>query len=488
MIEPTPITTFEGEVNPFEETQYLEQSRELTTFQFQNKDVFDRYLQILIAGKTELQGVIKELMQERSLDDAVGAQLDIIGDIVGQPRTLFDSEIIRYFGFQGATGASPYRTVQDTERTYGPWKSINDPLLGIRTLRDDEYRRLIKLKILKNTSDANITAFLDAVKIMFNLDTVDYEEALPANYTEAGAVISINIGRNYNDTEYSAFPGLDEQTLALRYINRPLGVSLVFQDPITFLANFLNQSYRIYEYGLNGTQAITFEEAFDFSRNYTADYVDSNGDTQTAAIDEPRFDYNPSTLEPRGLLIEGPDEVLTHTWGIEANDNQGSLRITLVQESGQVNAQVAAVLEGPGMSLALFRENTYWKLRIETDNDDYTSVITQYPDDAITVTIAYTPNEVSFLIDDETRLFTITTDYDDTNIRGYDLRIGGTYTTSASQTLEHFYGHIEEIVYLRPYVGSGDVVVDGSFISTEEYEKILTENDDYVVVEGYPNV
>ena len=112
-------------------------------------------------------------------------------------------------------------------------------------------------------------------------------------------------------------------------------------------------------------------------------------------------------------------------------------------------------------------------------------MITQYPSDAITLTITYAPNEVSFLINDETRLVTISTGYMDTNIRGYDMRIGGDYTTSAGQTLNHFNGHIEEIIYLRSYVGSGDAVVDGAYITTEEYDKILTESDDYLITGGY---
>ena len=41
-----------------------------------------------------------------------------------------------------------------------------------------------------------------------------------------------------------------------------------------------------------------------FTRSTTATFVGSNGLIQTAAINAPRFDYNPTTLAPRGLLIE----------------------------------------------------------------------------------------------------------------------------------------------------------------------------------------
>jgi hypothetical protein len=41
-----------------------------------------------------------------------------------------------------------------------------------------------------------------------------------------------------------------------------------------------------------------------FTRATTATFVGSNGFIQTAAINAPRFDYNPATLAPKGLLIE----------------------------------------------------------------------------------------------------------------------------------------------------------------------------------------
>ena len=81
-------------INDFSIVDYLEEGRSRVTEQFKDKNVFDKYLQLLLGGKIELQEVFRQLMQERSIDTATGAQLDIIGDIVGQPRELIDLSLI----------------------------------------------------------------------------------------------------------------------------------------------------------------------------------------------------------------------------------------------------------------------------------------------------------------------------------------------------------------------------------------------------------
>lgn len=476
MIKPTPILTYQAEVNPFEEVDYLQEAKERETEQFKNKDVFNRYLQLLLEDQIELQQVIKQVMQERNLDNAKGVQLDIIGEILGQPRVLFDSVIIRYFGFDGATGASPYKSVNDTERVYGPWKGLEDSLRGVRKLTDDEYRRILKLTIIKNTSDATITAFSDGMRLLFGLEDLDYQEAYPADYSEGAATITVSIGRDYNDPEKSVFPGLDEVTLADRFLNRPLGVGVLYQDPITLYANFQTQTYEQFVYGNDGLTPVLFDQMFDFTRPYTADYYDFTGTLQTAAVDEPRIAYDPNTLDPIGLLIEAPDEVLRHTWGVEVNDSQGTLRFELTNDNVS-GTEVAAVLEGNDFKLALFRENTYWKVRVEYGaSDSYIMVIPQYTNDSIIVTISYTTDQVYFNINDEDRRAAIVVPYDGTNVRGFDLRIGGTFVTNAGETYNHFNGSIQSIMYLRPYVGTAGIFVeDGMVITTEDYKKIITE-------------
>jgi hypothetical protein len=48
----------------------------------------------------------------------------------------------------------------------------------------------------------------------------------------------------------------------------------------------------------------SLDSKITFNRSTTGTYVGSNGLIQTAAVDVPRFDYDPVTLAIRGLLVE----------------------------------------------------------------------------------------------------------------------------------------------------------------------------------------
>src|SRR3990167_4906985 len=93
---------------PFDSEDYLETARSQITEQFKDKDILDRYLQLIIDQQYTIQEVFKDLLQKRSIDEATGATLDIIGEIVGQPRELISADLFDFFGFQGALKAGGY--------------------------------------------------------------------------------------------------------------------------------------------------------------------------------------------------------------------------------------------------------------------------------------------------------------------------------------------------------------------------------------------
>lgn len=136
---------------PFEYNDFVAESEDLITTQFQDKDIFKRYLKLLKLGVQETLSVARDLMQKRDIDSATGAQLDIIGEIVGQPRTLINTDLYPFFGFEGDLVANSFGTYYNNQ-IGGYWYSYGGKIGGDVTLNDEQYRLIIKAKIIKNNA------------------------------------------------------------------------------------------------------------------------------------------------------------------------------------------------------------------------------------------------------------------------------------------------------------------------------------------------
>jgi len=158
-------------LNEFNIEPYLEIARSRVTEQFKGKIVFDKFLQLLITAQVEIQSVLKDLMQLRSLDTATGEQLNILGRIVGQDRVLLNSDLYTFFGFQGALKAGSMGTLSDP--TVGSvFYSLGGSLGGNIELDDETYRLFIRAKILKNTTASTSEEFIKAVNLIFGNSAV----------------------------------------------------------------------------------------------------------------------------------------------------------------------------------------------------------------------------------------------------------------------------------------------------------------------------
>lgn len=226
-----------SEINEFQEVDYLSEARSRVTEQFKDKEVFDKYLQLLISEQTELQKSLAQLMQLRSIDTATGKQLDIIGDIVGRPRGLIYGAAGKFFGITESSESASL-TLDFTSDSYtvedgvypniGPFGSITDPqagspfwskgspLSGSREPTDEEYRLLIKAKIVKNTTKSTTEDTIFAFKFLFSAGQAFIDEFEPAR-------VKIGIGKLLTPIEkgllfeFQGTGGLLPKTLGVKY-------------------------------------------------------------------------------------------------------------------------------------------------------------------------------------------------------------------------------------------------------------------------------
>lgn len=213
-----------SEVNLFQIEQYLDVARSRVTEQFRydvqeqsGAKVFDKYLQLLLGGKVELQEVFRQLMQDRSIDTAAGAQLDIIGEIVGQPRELIDTALLTYFAYLGYPDAESYGDLNNSG-VGGFYRGLNDPLAGNTVLNDEQYRLFIKAKIIKNSTNATPNQLLEFINFVFDSPQNQLTEEGDAAYT-------LLVGRELSSFEKVLLTYISYSSgYPSRFVPKPIGV------------------------------------------------------------------------------------------------------------------------------------------------------------------------------------------------------------------------------------------------------------------------
>lgn len=214
-------------ITPFYEEDYLGVARSRITEQFKDKEVIDRFLQLLIFAQTELQSVFKDLMQLRSLDTATGEQLNILGRIVGQDRVLLNSDLYDFFGFQGALKAGSMGTLEDAN-VGSIFYSLGEPLGGNIELSDETYRLFIRAKILKNTTASTSEEFIRSINLIFGDSSII---AIEDESPEYSGNVLVLFGRPLSDFERGLLNYTDNSSgYASGLIPKTIGVNVRYGE------------------------------------------------------------------------------------------------------------------------------------------------------------------------------------------------------------------------------------------------------------------
>ena len=98
------------------------------------------------------------------IDTAGGVNLDIIGKIVGQNRTLTGAVAREFFAFTGYAQTKGFR---HGGAGGSPWYRHGDAINASATLTDSEMRILVRARCIKNFSDCTLDALEAACEVLF---------------------------------------------------------------------------------------------------------------------------------------------------------------------------------------------------------------------------------------------------------------------------------------------------------------------------------
>ena len=160
------------------ELDMTERTLDKLLYQLQNSPVLIEVNNCPSEMEQELYDAAIETLKKRTIAEAEGVNLDIIGVIVGQNRILLNAETKAWF-----TPDTAFRPDATPIWTEGA------PLFGDLPATDTEYRRLILSKIFKNHvkvgSVPEVIQFIELLTgntaSVINVDRMDLDLAVPAS-------------------------------------------------------------------------------------------------------------------------------------------------------------------------------------------------------------------------------------------------------------------------------------------------------------------
>lgn len=210
-----------AELNQWEDINYLKEMRDRVTFTFENRPVLDKYLQLMALPVEELEEVYRSLMQDRSIDTAVGKQLDIIGDIVGQPREILNVKDMSFFGYEGNPASEEYGDLNN-KGVGGYYWDMNEPKTGSLILTDEIYRIYIKSKIIKNVTRATPEDIIRFIRFVFGTTRIQIV------VDEGAHQMIILASSEMSQYEYTLLKYFVEEQYRSYFIPKALGVETLF--------------------------------------------------------------------------------------------------------------------------------------------------------------------------------------------------------------------------------------------------------------------
>lgn len=135
------------------------------TAQFANSPRLQAIVRALYPPMQMSQDSLRQLLDERWLDTAVGAQLDGIGQIVGQSREIDETVYVPFFGFLGQPsilGFGQARMRRENE----------PPISGSTRLLDAEYRKVLYWKIAVNNGHGTAPEIARALSFIFDASMI----------------------------------------------------------------------------------------------------------------------------------------------------------------------------------------------------------------------------------------------------------------------------------------------------------------------------
>lgn len=190
-------------------------------YQYRESPKLQAVVALFVGEVVLLRDAILSMELLRNIDTAEGDGLDIIGEIVGQPREIWGIVALEFFALHNGTGGPAAEGFGDlTDASDGlRFRSVNEAEAANRDLGDAEYRKLLRAKILRNRSQARPEDIIGSIQAVLG-------ESTEVVYASASSAVTATVQRVLSDEEeaiLNAEAGIRGQ---IPVIPRPVGIPL----------------------------------------------------------------------------------------------------------------------------------------------------------------------------------------------------------------------------------------------------------------------
>lgn len=136
----------------------------LLIWQYRNKPKAIQTIRLLEQEITQGFIDLYQLQDVLNIDTAIGVNLDLVGKHIGLGRVVNNYILRTFFGFRDAPNAKGF-----SKRLLGggQWYRKRDPLSDAVRLGDEDYRFLLKSRILKNYQTGTLPNIIEACQFIF---------------------------------------------------------------------------------------------------------------------------------------------------------------------------------------------------------------------------------------------------------------------------------------------------------------------------------
>lgn len=189
----------------------------LITSEHNQKPKFMQLVEVLTGAVGDVTAAVGAMPSAFSLlNGAQGAQLDVLGQWIGQSRVIPGILVAGFFGFSELSSGLPDGLQLpfgelSSQSIGGIWYNLGDTAAGTTTLTDPQYITILKARIARNQSNGTLSAIEKALNFIFGVG---------CKVADNGTLsLAITVSQPISPVNQSLISGLD-------ILPRPSGVAI----------------------------------------------------------------------------------------------------------------------------------------------------------------------------------------------------------------------------------------------------------------------